>query len=289
METAKSRRGKSMKWNKRKIKDRIMSFLMAACVAIAVIPLLSILYTVFINGISALNLDFLTQLPKPVGEEGGGLGNAIQGTFIVVGIASLIGLPVGIFSGVYLSEYGNNRFGRFVSFLADVLSGTPSIVAGMFGYTFIVLYFGGFSAFAGGVALSVLMIPIVTRTTEESIRLVPGTIKEASLALGIPEWKTTLNIVLNSAKSGIITGALLSIARISGETAPLLFTSFGNMFWANGLDQPISTMPVQIYTYAITPFPDWHAKAWAGALVLIILILILNIGVRFVTRIKSPN
>lgn len=271
-----------MKWNKRKMIDRIMRFLAAACVIIAIIPLLSILYTVIVNGISALDMDFLTQLPRPVGEPGGGLGNAIQGTFIVVGIACLIGLPVGILSGVYLSEYGENRFGYFVSFVADVLTGTPSIVAGIFGYTFIVLYFKSFSAIAGGVALSVLMIPIVTRTTEESLRLVPGSIKEASLALGIQKWKTTVYIVINTARSGIITGVLLSIARISGETAPLLFTSFGNMYWANGLDQAISTMPVQIYTYAITPFPDWHAKAWAGALVLIMLILVLNIGVRFV-------
>ncbi len=275
-----------MKWNKRKIIDRVMSFLTAACVAIAIIPLLSILYMVTINGISALNIDFLTQLPRPVGEAGGGLGNAIQGTFIVVGIACIIGLPIGVLSGIYLSEYGENRFGRIVSFVADVLTGTPSIVAGMFGYTFIVLYFGSFSAIAGGVALSVLMIPIVTRTTEESLRLVPGSIREASLALGIPRWKTILHIVLSTARSGIVTGALLSIARVSGETAPLLFTSFGNMFWAGGIDKPISTLPVQIYTYAITPFPDWHAKAWGGALVLIVLILILNIGVRFITRKK---
>src|SRR3990172_6124535 len=275
-----------MKWNKRKIIDRIMSFLTAVCIAIAIIPLLSILYTVTINGIAVINLDFLTQLPKPVGEAGGGLGNAIEGTFIVVGIACLIGLPVGILSGIYLSEYGENRFGRFVSFVADVLTGTPSIVAGIFCYTFIVLYFGSFSAIAGGVALSVLMIPIVTRTTEESLRLVPGSIKEASLALGIPKWKTILYIVLSTARSGIITGALLSIARISGETAPLLLTSFCNMFCANGLDKPVSTLPVQIYTYAITPFSDWHAKAWAGALVLIMMIFILNIGVRFVTRRK---
>jgi phosphate transport system permease protein len=265
--------------------DRIMSFLTAACVVIAIIPLVSILYTVTINGISAINLDFLTQLPKPVGEPGGGLGNAIQGTFIVVGIACLIGLPIGILSGVYLSEYGENRFGRFVS-VADVLTGTPSIVAGMFAYTFIVLYFKSFSAIAGGVALSVLMIPIVTRTTEESLKLVPGSIKEASLALGIPKWKTTLYIVISTGKSGIITGALLAIARISGETAPLLFTSFGNMFWSGGLDKPISTLPVQIYTYAITPFPDWHAKAWAGAFIFILMILILNVGVRLVTRKK---
>ncbi len=184
-----------MKWNKRKITDRIMSLLTAVCVVITIIPLLSILYIVTVNGISSINMDFLTQLPRPVGEAGGGLGNAIEGTFIVVGIACLIGLPVGILSGVYLSEYGDNRFGHMVSFVADVLTGTPSIVAGMFGYTFIVLYFGSFSAIAGGVALSVLMIPIVTRTTEESLKLVPGSVKEASLALGIPRWKTTLYIV----------------------------------------------------------------------------------------------
>lgn len=275
-----------MKWNKRKLIDRSVSFLAAACVGIAIIPLLSILYTVTINGISAINLDFLTKLPKPVGEAGGGLGNAIQGTLIVVGIACIIGLPLGVLSGVYLSEYGKNRFGRTVSFVADVLAGTPSIVAGIFGYTFVVLYFRSFSAIAGGVALSVLMIPVVTRTTEESLKLVPESIREASLALGIPRWKTTLRIVLSTARSGIITGALLAIARISGETAPLLFTSFGNMFWASGIDKPISTLPVQIYTYAITPFPDWHAKAWGGALILIVLVLILNIGVRFVTRKK---
>jgi len=275
-----------MRWNKRKLTDRIMSFLAASCVVIAIIPLLSILYTVTVNGLSSIDIDFLTKLPRPVGETGGGLGNAIEGTFIVVGIACIIGLPAGILSGVYLSEYGDNRFGRFVSFVADVLAGTPSIVAGIFGYTFIVLYFGSFSAIAGGVALSVLMIPIVTRTTEESLKLVPGSIREASLALGIPGWKTTLYIVISTARSGIITGALLSIARISGETAPLLFTSFGNMFWAGGIDRPISTLPVQIYTYAITPFPDWHAKAWGGALVLIILILVLNIGVRLITKKK---
>ncbi len=275
-----------MKWNKRKLVDWIMSFLAAACVIIAIIPLLSILYTVIINGLPAMDPDFITQLPKPVGEPGGGLGNAIEGTFIVVGIACLIGLPVGILAGIYLSEYGENKFGRFVSFMADVLTGTPSIVAGMFGYTLIVLYFKSFSAIAGGVALSVLMIPIVTRTTEESLKLVPGSIKEASLALGIPGWKTTLYIVLGTGKSAIITGALLAIARISGETAPLLFTSFGNMFWSGGIDKPISTLPVQIYTYAITPFPDWHAKAWAGALILIVMILILNIGVRFAARKK---
>ncbi len=264
-----------------------MSVLAAACVIIAIIPLLSILYNVIINGISAINLDFFTQLPKPVGEASGGIGNAIQGTFIVVGIACLIGLPVGILAGVYLSEYGENRFSRIVSFVADVLTGTPSIVAGMFGYTFIVLYFGSFSAIAGGVALSVLMIPIVTRTTEESLRLVPGSIREASLALGISKWKTVSHIVLSTAMSGIVTGVLLAIARVAGETAPLLFTALGNLFWVNGINKPIETLPVLIYTYAIgPPFPGWYANAWGGALILIILILILNIGVRLITRKK---
>lgn len=284
MEGSQGRGDDDMRINKRKIIDRMMSLLSGACVAIAIIPLLSILYMVTMNGISSIDLDFLTQLPMPVGEPGGGLGNAIQGTFIVVGIASLIGLPVGVLSGIYLSEYGENRFGRLISFVADVLTGTPSIVAGIFGYTFVVLYFGSFSAIAGGVALSVLMIPVITRTTEESLRLVPGSIREASLALGISRWKTILYIVLSTAKSGIITGVLLSVARVSGETAPLLFTSFGNMFWFSGINGPVSTLPVQIYTYAITPFPDWHAKAWGGAFVLIAMVLILNILVRFITR-----
>lgn len=280
------KRDMRLRWNKRKITDRVMAFLAAACVAVAIIPLLSILYTVTVNGIPAISPDFLTQLPAPVGEPGGGLGNAIQGTLIVVGIACVLGLSVGILSGIYLSEYGNNRFGRTASFVADVLTGTPSIVAGIFGYTFIVLYSGSFSAVAGGVALAVLMIPVVARTTEESIKLVPGSIREASLALGISRWRTTLYVVLSTARSGIITGALLAVARISGETAPLLFTSFGNLFWSNGIDKPISTLPVQIYTYAISPFPDWHAKAWGGALILIVLVLILNTGVRFALKRK---
>lgn len=275
-----------MIFNKRKIIDKLVTIAAFLCVVIAMIPLVSILYLVTVNGISAVNLNFLTQLPKPVGETGGGLGNAIQGTLIVVGIASLIGLPVGIFAGVYLAEYGNNKFGRIVSFLSDVLTGIPSIITGILGYTLIVLYLGRFSAIAGGVALSLLMIPVVIRTTEESMKLVSNSIREAALALGIPRWKTTISIVLKTAKGGIITGTLLSIARISGETAPLLFTSFNSRFWAPGIDQPVSTLPVQIFTYAITPFPEWHAQAWGGAFILIFMILILNIAVRFRTTRK---
>lgn len=270
--------------NKRRSIDRIMSVMAFACFVIALIPLFSILYLLTVNGIPAINLGLLTQLPKPVGESGGGLGNAIQGTLIVVGIACLIGIPVGILAGIYLSEYGNNRFGQTVSFVSDVLTGVPSIIAGIFAYTLIVLYFGSFSAIAGGVALSILMIPTISRTTEESMKLVPHSIREAALALGISRWKTISAIVLSTAKGGIITGALLSIARISGETAPLLFTSFNNRFWASGIDQPISTLPVQIFTYAITPFPEWHALAWGGAFILILMILILNIAVRFGTK-----
>ncbi len=275
-----------MKLQTRTFINYFMLYLCAICVIIVIIPLLSILYTVVIHGISVINLDFLTQLPTPIGETGGGVGNAIQGSFIVVGIACLIGIPVGILAGVYLSEYGNNRFGRLVSFMADVLTGMPSILTGIFVYTFIVLYFGSFSAVAGGIALSILMLPIVTRATEESLRMVASSQREASLALGIPKWKTILYVVMSNAKHGIITGILLAIARIAGETAPLLFTSFGNMYWFEGIDKPVSTLPVQIYTYAISPFPDWHAKAWGGALILIILILMLNIGVRIVIRQK---
>ncbi len=266
---------------KRKILNKVLDFLAAFSVVIALAPLISILYTVVMEGLPAINLAFLTQLPGPVGEEGGGFGNAIQGSFIVVGIASLIGLPIGILSGVYLAEYGNNRFGRMVSFTADVLTGVPSIITGIFAYILIVMRFGGFSALAGGVALATMMIPVIVRTTEESMRLVPDEIREASLALGIPPWKTSLRIVLSTAQFGIITGALLTIARVSGETAPLLFTAFSNRFYFDGVMNPVATLPVMIYTYALSPFEDWHTQAWGGALVLVSAILVLSIGVRF--------
>ncbi len=272
------------KW--RRLVDKTMLALAFCCVLIVLIPLIGIIYFVTVNGASAVNLEFLTQLPKPVGESGGGFGNAIQGTFIVVGIASLIGVPIGVLSGVYLSEFGNSRLAQITRFIADVLTGVPSIVAGIFGYTFVVLYFKQFSAIAGGVALSVIMIPIIARTTEESMKMVPDTLREAAYALGIRKWLTTLVVVISTARSGIITGIMLAVARIMGETAPLLFTAFSNRFWAQGIDQPVATMPVQIYTYAITPFPEWQAQAWGGAFVLLVIVLVLNVGVRIATRKK---
>ncbi|MFH1774420.1 MAG: phosphate ABC transporter permease PstA [Methanobacteriota archaeon] len=272
----------SLGW--RKFKDRAFTCLAALSVVLAMVPLISILYAVLKMGLSSINLDFLTGLPKPVGEPGGGFGNAIHGSFIVVGIASVIGLPVGILAGVYLAEYGNNKIGRTVSFVADVLTGVPSIVTGIFVYVLVVLSLGTFSAFAGGVALATMMIPVVVRTTEEAMKLVPLELKEASLALGIPQWKTSLRIVLSTARFGVITGALLAIARISGETAPLLFTSFNNRYWFDGVLNPVATLPVMIYTCAISPFEEWHAQAWGGALVLIFIVLMLNVCVRFAAR-----
>ncbi len=270
------------KW--RKIVDKTMLSLAFCSVLIVLIPLFGIIFYVTINGASAVNIEFLTQLPKPVGESGGGFGNAIQGSFMVVGIASLIGIPIGILSGVYLSEFGNSKLAQVTRFIADVLTGVPSIVAGIFSYTLIVLYFKQFSAIAGGVALSVIMLPIIARTTEEAMKMVPNMLREASLALGIRKWITTLVVVISTARSGIVTGIMLAVARIMGETAPLLFTSFNNRYWAQGIDQPVATIPVQIYTYAITPFPEWQAQAWGGAFILLIIVLSLNIGVRIAAR-----
>jgi phosphate transport system permease protein len=212
------------------------------------------------------------------------MANAIVGTLILIGLACCLGLPIGIMTGVYLAEFGHNRFGWLVRFGADVLNGVPSIVIGIYAYTLLVMPMKGFSAYAGGFALAVLMLPIVARTTEEMIRLVPTSLREASLALGVPAWRTTLRVVLRTARGGIITGIMLAIARIAGETAPLLFTAFGNQFWHSGLNGPISSLPVQIYTYAISPFDDWHRQAWAGALVLLALISCASLSVRVLTR-----
>lgn len=268
----------------RKYKNIAMYGLCALSAIVALIPLLLIFYHTVTLGMSALNLDFFTKLPKPVGETGGGLANAIVGTLILVGIGSLIGLPVGIFSGVYLSEFGNNKLAMVIRFLTDVLNGVPSIVTGVVAYTIIVLPTKHFSAYAGGFALGILMIPIITRTTEEMLRTVPHSYREAALALGIPQWKTTLRIIIPTALGGIITGIMLSVARAAGETAPLLFTALNNRFWHTTLDQPIASLTVFIYNYGVSPFEDWIAQAWAGALVLILLILILSITVRIVTR-----
>ncbi len=271
----------------RKAKNVTMISLTVIGTLLALIPLFSIFAYVLTRGLPAINIDFFTQLPKPLGEEGGGMVNAIAGSIIVVGISGLIGIPVGIMSGIFLSEYGRNRFGRSISFLTDVLLGVPSIVVGIFVYVLLVLAMGGFSAYAGGIALSILMIPAVTRTTEEMLKLIPSHIREAGLALGLPKWRVTLFIVLPSALRGIVTGVMLAIARVMGETAPLLFTAFGNRYWHASLNDPIATLPVQIFTYAISPYKEWQAQAWAGALTLIVIVLIFNILARVITYRKN--
>lgn len=247
---------------------------------IAVIPLFSTLFFVARMGLPALNLEFLTQLPKPVGEPGGGMANAIAGSLLVVALAVAVGLPIGLGAGIYLAEFGRNRFGEAVRFVADVLTGVPSIIVGIFIYTLVVVPMKGFSALAGGLALAVILIPIVTRTTEEMLRLVPVSLREAGLALGAPYWRVVLKVVLRGARGGIVTGVMLGVARIAGETAPLLFTALNSSLWPTGLGERVSTLPVQIFTYAITPYDELHAKAWAGAMVLVLLVLGLSLVAR---------
>jgi phosphate transport system permease protein len=268
----------------RRIMDRVASCMAGACTAALLLPLALIFGYLLVRGVSALNLDFFTQLPKPVGELGGGMANAIVGSATLVALACVLGLPIGVLTGVYLAEHGRTPLGATVRFCADVLNGVPSIVIGIYAYTLVVLPMKGFSAYAGGIALGVIMLPIVARTTEEMIRLVPTSLREASLALGVPTWRTTISVVLRTARGGILTGIMLAIARVAGETAPLIFTAFGNQFWQSGLRGPISSLPVQIYTYAISPFDDWHRQAWAGALVLMTLIAATSLSVRLLTR-----
>jgi phosphate transport system permease protein len=231
-----------------------------------------------------LNLDFFTQIPRPPGEPGGGMANGIIGTLTLVGIACLIGLPIGIGAGLYLADYRGTRLATVVRFLADVLNGLPSIVVGIFAWQFLVRPLGGFSALAGGVALAAMMVPMITRTTEEMVRLVPTALREAALALGYSRARTSLAVVLRTAAAGIVTGVLVAIARIAGETAPLLFTAFGNNFWSVRLDQPIAAMSLQIFNFAQSPYDDWHELAWAGSLVLIVLVFIISVAARFATR-----
>jgi phosphate transport system permease protein len=276
----------SWQYYRRKFVGNTMLALCYLSAIAAIVPLVLIFFYTINRGASYLNLDFFIQMPKPVGETGGGMANAIVGTLVLVATGSAIGLPVGIFTGIYLAEFGNNKFAYFVRFMTDVLSGIPSIVAGVVAYGLVVVPMKHFSALAGGVAMAILMIPTVTRTTEEMIRLVPHSYREAALALGIPQWKTTMQIVVRTAFRGIITGILLSIARIAGETAPLLFTALGNRFWSTSLNQPIGSLTVFIYDYAKAPFEDWNNQAWTAALVLIILISVLSLAVRVVTRSK---
>ncbi len=276
----------SWQYYRRKIVGATMLTLCYLSAVVAIIPLILIFFYTIDRGVRYLNLDFFIQMPKPVGESGGGMANAIVGTLVLVSTGSAIGLPIGVLTGIYLAEFGNNKFAFFVRFMTDVLSGVPSIIAGVVAYGLVVVPMKHFSALAGGVAMAILMIPTVTRTTEEMIRLVPNSYREAALALGIPQWKTTIQIVVRTAFRGIVTGILLSIARIAGETAPLLFTALGNRFWSTSLNEPIGSLTVFIYDYAKAPFEDWNSQAWTAALVLIILISGLSLAVRVVTRSK---
>jgi phosphate transport system permease protein len=267
----------------RRVLNVIMSIVAASAAALVVLPLLLIFAFLVWQGASAVNADFFLHLPKPVGEPGGGMANAIVGTLILVALASALGLPLGILGGLYLAESRDRQLPWLARFVADVLNGVPSIVIGIFAYTVLVLPMKHFSALAGGFALAVIMLPIVVRTSEEMVRLVPVSLREAALALGIPEWKVLLRVVLPTARAGIVTGIMVSIARVAGETAPLLFTAFGNRFWHQGLDQPIAALPLQIFAYAIAPYDDWHRQAWAGALTLIGLVFIVSFAARVVT------
>ncbi len=269
---------------RRKIVNTAMLWLCVLATAFAVVVLALVFGYVLVQGLRHVDLAFFTKLPTPVGEGGGGFLNALVGTGIMVGLASLMSVPIGVMSGIYLSEFGNGSLGRTVRFLNDTLNATPSIVAGLFAYTLIVLDARRFSAFAGSVALAVLMIPTITRTSEEMIRLVPRTLREAALALGVPEWRTIVQIVLRAATPGIVTGIMLAVARVSGETAALLFTAFNNRFLSVALDQPMSSVPVQVYTYAIAPYEEWHHQAWAGALVLVLAVALFSVAVRIATR-----
>ncbi|HZO19571.1 MAG TPA: phosphate ABC transporter permease PstA [Gemmatimonadaceae bacterium] len=261
-----------------------MVAVLSGAAVVATLPLLLILFHLVREGASALSLDFFTQMPKPVGEAGGGLANAIVGTLILIGIATGIGLPVGVGAGLYLAEYRSSPLATAVRFLSDVLNGLPSIVMGIFAWQFLVWPVGHFSALAGGVALAAMMVPMVTRTTEEMVRIVPVALREAALALGYPRWRTSLTIVLRTATAGIVTGALVAIARIAGETAPLLFTAFGNQFWSVKLTEPVAALPLQIFNYAVSPYDEWHALAWAGSLVLIFIVFVISLAARFATR-----
>jgi len=267
----------------RQFKDILMQVITFACAILVVTPLILIFYHIVKEGFSSINLAFFTQLPKPLGEKGGGMANAIVGTFVLLAEAAVVGVPIGVLGGVFLSEYGGTRLNWGIRFGADILNGVPSITWGVVVYALMVEPMHGASALAGGVVLGLMMIPLVMRTTEEVLQLVPGGYREAALALGIAKWRTIVQIVIRTALKGIVTGVLLALARVAGETAPLLFTT-GNLGWAHKLTEPIAAIPLQIYVYAISPYDDWHRQAWAGAFVLLLLVLAINVGVRFFTR-----
>jgi phosphate transport system permease protein len=269
---------------RRRVTDHVMTGAAVLTVLLVLAPLVAIFGYLVYRGVGSINWAFLTQTPKPVGEPGGGMANAIVGSVMILGIASVIGVPFGIGAGIYLAEFGRNRLGSVVRFTADVLNGVPSIVIGIVGYSVVVLYQKHFSALAGGVALSIMMVPTICRTTEEMLLLVPQALREAAFGLGVPRWRTTLSIVLRTATSGVITGIMLAFARIAGETAPLLFTTLGNQFWNLRSDQPTAALPLQIFVYANSPYEDWHRQAWAGSFVLILLIVSSVAAVRYVVR-----
>lgn len=270
----------------RKIKNHIVTLLMVCATMAVLIPLGMIFFHIIKMGASSITPDFFIHIPKPTGETGGGMANGMVGSALLIALASVIGIPVGVFGALYLVEFGGSKVSNAVRFAADVLSGVPSIITGMVAYTLLVVPMKGFSALAGAVALALIMIPIVLRTTEEQLKMVPGSLREASLALGVPLWRTSLKVTLRSATTGVMTGILLAIARIAGETAPLLFTALGNQFWSRKLSEPIAAMPLQIFNFAISPYEDWHQLAWAGALVLVTVMFALSLTARYLGRAK---
>ncbi|HEY6337803.1 MAG TPA: phosphate ABC transporter permease PstA [Candidatus Sulfotelmatobacter sp.] len=269
---------------RRRLTDHLMTGLAILTVILVLAPLIAIFGYLLYKGLASVSWAFLTQTPKPPGEVGGGVANGIVGSILILAIASLLGVPLGIGAGIYLAEYGRDRLGDAVRFTADVLNGVPSIVTGIVAFAIVVLYQKHFSALAGGVALAIMMVPTISRTTEEMLLLVPQALREAAYGLGIPRWRTTLSITLRSATSGVITGVMLAFARVAGETAPLLFTTLGNEFWNANLNQPTAALPLEVYNYAKSPYDDWHRQAWAGALILIILIVGAIAAVRYAVR-----
>lgn len=272
----------SLRDRRRKLVNIFMQVLLFLAAVLAIFPLLNVFLYVFKQGAPSLNASFFTHLPAAVGEAGGGMANALLGSLTLIFLASAVGVPIGIATGVYLSEYNYGKLPRFLRFTTDLMTSVPSIIVGMFVYAVVVIPMHGFSAYAGGIALAIIMAPFVARTTEEMLKLVPDHIREAGLALGISRWKVIVRIVLKGSLGGVLTGVMLAVARVSGETAPLLFTAFNNKYWARGLNQPTASLPVQIYTYAISPYEDWHHQAWAGALMLVVLVFVLNVFVRLI-------
>lgn len=268
----------------RKLKSASMTGIMLVFTVAILVPLAIIFLHILKMGFSSINLDFFMHIPKPTGETGGGMANGMVGSLILIAMASSLGIPIGIFGAIYLVEYGGGKFSAIIRFAADVLNGIPSIITGLVAYALIVVPMKSFSALAGAAALALIMIPIILRTAEEQLKLVPTSLREASLALGIPMWRTTFSITLRSAMTGVVTGILLSIARVAGETAPLLFTALGNMFWSKKLTEPIAAMPLQIFNFAISPYEDWHRLAWAGALVLVTLMFTISLATRYFSR-----